>query len=155
ESGPLRSWRHEHLFDDAPDGGTVMTDRIEFDLPAPVANAWTTGRIRAELERMFAYRARLVTGDLAFHSRIHLAPRTIAVTGSTGLIGRQVHALLAGGGHRLLRLVRRPARTEDEISWDPDRGVVDVDRLAGCDVVIHLGGHPIGGRFTAENKQKM
>jgi ligand-binding SRPBCC domain-containing protein len=32
-SGPFRFWRHEHRFHEQPDGGTLMTDLIEFASP--------------------------------------------------------------------------------------------------------------------------
>jgi ligand-binding SRPBCC domain-containing protein len=32
-SGPYRSWRHTHRFEDAPGGGTRVSDRIEYELP--------------------------------------------------------------------------------------------------------------------------
>ena len=30
---PFAFWRHEHRFDPAPDGGSLLTDRVEFRLP--------------------------------------------------------------------------------------------------------------------------
>lgn len=155
DAGPMKSWQHEHGFADAAGGGTVMTDRVTFELPRPFGNGWTDGRVLRELERIFAYRARQLTGDLAFHASMTSQPRTVAITGAAGLIGAQVRALLGGGGHRVLSLVRRPSRSDDELTWDPDAGTVDLDRLAECDVVVHLGGHPIGGRFTPATKQKI
>src|SRR5699024_7917199 len=141
------SWVHERSFDD--DGpGTVMTDRVTFELPRPLAGRFAERRILAELGRIFAYRERQLLADLAFHSQQEATPRTVAVTGASGMIGRQVAALLGGGGHRVLPMVRRPARSDDEISWDPDGGRVEMDKLAGCDAVVHLAGHTIGGRFT-------
>lgn len=32
-TGPFSVWWHEHTFEDAPDGGTVMTDRVRFQAP--------------------------------------------------------------------------------------------------------------------------
>ncbi|GAB3811420.1 TIGR01777 family oxidoreductase [Tessaracoccus terricola] len=153
-SGPMRSWVHERGFDD--DGaGTVMTDRVTFELPRPLAGRFAERRILSELGRIFAYRERQIMADLEFHTERDATPRTVAVTGASGMIGRQVTALLRGGGHRVLQLVRRPARRPDEISWDPDGGRVELDELAACDAVVHLAGHTIGGRFTAANKQRM
>lgn len=153
ESGPMRSWVHERTFDD--DGaGTTMTDHVSFELPRPLANEFTERRILAELHRIFAYRERQLLADLSFHQSLGAPPSTVALSGANGTIGRQVTALLEGGGHRVLTLVRRPARGDDEISWDP-AGLVDLDRLAGCDAVVHLAGHPIGGRFTAANRRRI
>ncbi len=103
----------------------------------------------------FAYRGRQLTDDLAFHAA-HPGPRrTFAIAGASGMIGTQLTALLSTGGHQVRRLVRRPARTADEISWDPKAGTIDRAALDGVDVVIHLGGRTIGGRFTDANKREM
>ncbi len=164
DSGPLASWRHEHVFED-DDGGTLMRDSVSYSLPLSTTSGpmgrladWGKERFNTELERMFGYRERQVIGDLLFHSR-HSGPdapsRRIAISGASGLIGTQLRALLQGGGHEVLRLVRGPAAGVDEISWDPDAGRIDTAALATCDVVIHLAGHPIGGRFTAATKQRI
>lgn len=59
ESGPFRSWRHEHRFA-AEGSGARLTDHIEFEL----AGGWMAerlfgGLVRAQLEKMFAYRHRM------------------------------------------------------------------------------------------------
>jgi len=55
-SGPFRSWKHQHCFvEEGP--GTRLTDRIEFELFGGRAAEVLFGRlIRAQLEKMFAYR---------------------------------------------------------------------------------------------------
>ncbi len=60
-------------------------------------------------------------------------------------------SLLTTGGHRVVRLVRRPPRRPDERQWDPSDP--DPAMLEGTDAVVHLAGASIGGRFTASHKQ--
>ncbi|SHJ36092.1 hypothetical protein SAMN02745244_02342 [Tessaracoccus bendigoensis DSM 12906] len=153
-TGPMSSWRHHHVFSDDP-GGTIMRDMVDYELPAILNNRVFKRSVESELARIFAYRAQQLRADLDFHEATQAAPLTVAVTGASGLIGRQVCALLGGGGHRVIRMVRRPARNAAEISWDPDKGVLDPDDLAACDAVVHLAGHPIGGRFTARNREEI
>ncbi|MFQ4148087.1 TIGR01777 family oxidoreductase [Arthrobacter sp. LAPM80] len=149
DKGPLASWTHRHSFSDgAEPGTTVMVDEVHYELPALARGEWARRRFEAELVRMFAFRERQLLADLAFHAAHSGPPLVIAVTGASGLVGRQVCALLAGGGHTVLKLVRRAPRNAGEIFWDPDAGVLDSAALAQCTVVIHLAGHPIGGRFT-------
>jgi len=69
-----------------------------------------------------------------------LPPQRIAVTGASGLIGTALVGHLKSQGHTVQRLVRRPAVSSDEITWDPIAGTVDMDALAGVDAVIHLAG---------------
>ena len=154
ESGPFRSWRHQHTFHDVP-GGATIRDEVRWELPSG-ADAVAGHPIRRQLQRMFDYRSRQLLADLDLHARTGGPDtRTVAITGSSGLVGRQLAALLGSGGHRVIRLVRRPASGPDEISWDPSRGELDHDRLRDVDVVIHLAGEPIGRRFSAAHKEKV
>jgi len=142
ESLPL-PWRHVHEF--APgEQHTVVTDLVDTPLPA-----------RA-LEPVFAYRHRQLAGDLAAHATARAAcpdPLTVAVTGSGGLIGTALTALLTTGGHRVIRLVRRPPRDPGERRWQPEDP--DPELLSGIDAVIHLAGASLAGRFTAEHKREI
>lgn len=80
----------------------------------------------------------------------------IAVTGSTGLIGAALVRSLRTDGHEVVRLVRRPARSGDEVEWDPKRGHVDVAGLVGCDAVVHLAGAGVGDhRWTEAYKREI
>ena len=151
--GPLTSWTHQHTFEDGRfQGSTVMTDTLSYQLPSVAAGHWAQKRFEAELTRMFAFRERQLLGDLAFHAGHGGGPRTIAVTGASGLMGAQLCALLTGGGHTVVKLVRRAPQNDSEVFWDPSTGTLDAASLAGCDAVIHLAGHTIGGRFTTRNK---
>ncbi|MHA7304387.1 TIGR01777 family oxidoreductase [Arthrobacter sp. TMN-49] len=153
DKGPLAAWTHRHTFTDgAQTGTTLMVDEIDYELPAVARGEWARQRMNAELERMFAFRERQLVADLAFHAAHPAEPLTIAISGASGLAGAQLGALLAGGGHKVLKLVRRAPRHADEIFWDPEAGAIDALGLAQCRVVIHLAGHPIGGRFTQATK---
>jgi uncharacterized protein (TIGR01777 family) len=71
----------------------------------------------------------------------------IAITGSSGLIGRALTAALTADGHRVVRVLRRdPAPGEDAIRWDPPAGTIDRAALEGIDAVVHLAGAGIGDR---------
>jgi uncharacterized protein (TIGR01777 family) len=89
----------------------------------------------------------------------------VAVTGSSGLIGTALVASLRSDGHEVVKLVRRPPRSADEIRWDPraadarlsssGSGPADLDRLDGLDACVHLAGagvmdHRWTSRYKAE-----
>ncbi|MFF3325979.1 TIGR01777 family oxidoreductase [Streptomyces sp. NPDC002889] len=78
----------------------------------------------------------------------------IAITGSTGLIGRALVRSLRADGHEVVRLVRRPAKAGDEVEWDPNRQYVDVAGLVGCDGVVHLAGAGVGDHRWTESYKK-
>ncbi|MFF9348735.1 TIGR01777 family oxidoreductase [Streptomyces sp. NPDC014734] len=80
----------------------------------------------------------------------------IAVTGASGLVGTALVRSLRADGHEVVRLVRRPARSGDEVEWDPRRRYVDVAGLVGCDAVVHLAGAGVGDhRWTAAYKREI
>ncbi|MFE5857274.1 TIGR01777 family oxidoreductase [Streptomyces sp. NPDC056500] len=68
----------------------------------------------------------------------------IAVTGSSGLIGGALVRSLRADGHEVVRVVRRPSRSGDEVEWQPNRQYVDVAGLVGCEAVVNLAGAGIG-----------
>jgi hypothetical protein len=56
----------------------------------------------------------------------------------------------------VLRLVRREARGDDEVRWDPAAKTVEAARLEGLDAVVHLSGESIAdGRWTDAKKARL
>ncbi|WP_216692769.1 TIGR01777 family oxidoreductase [Dietzia psychralcaliphila] len=134
----LTGWVHEHTVTAGPDGTAVLGDRVSARVP---------GRL---LSPVFAYRYRQMAADLdrirRFPGPDGGRPLTVAVTGASGLVGTALCALLGVAGHRVIRLVRGTPRGADERRWDtvdPDPALLD-----GVDVLVHLAGAPIAGRFT-------
>lgn len=149
-SGPFARWEHTHRF--LPEGETCrLRDDVIYKLPlGPVGAILGGASVRAKLRAQFRFRHAVTRGDLAVHARHGAAPRqTVAISGAGGLVGSALAALLTTGGHRVVRLVRRPARTPEEIHWDPAAGLVDPAGVAPFDALVHLAGENIGaGRWT-------
>lgn len=135
-------WRHTHDFDEVDDHSTRVIDRVDTPVPA------------FALRPTFIYRHQQLADDLASHRRAAesgLSPQTVAVTGSSGLVGSALTALLSTGGHRVIRLVRHAVTNPAERQWNPDDP--DPQLLAGVDAVIHLAGASIAGRFTDAHRR--
>lgn len=80
----------------------------------------------------------------------------VAITGSSGLIGRALAASLRADGHEVVRLVRRPPRAAGEVRWDPRAADAGDPQLHGCDAVVHLAGAGVGSRrWTASYKAEI
>ncbi|HYA53331.1 MAG TPA: TIGR01777 family oxidoreductase [Streptosporangiaceae bacterium] len=146
-SMPLRAalpWRHVHEFAAVAPSTTRVTDRVATP-------------IRAGLVRpMMGYRYRQLAGDLAAHRcawQCRSEPLTVAITGSSGLIGSALTAFLTSGGHRVIRLVRRAPAGDGERRWDPEDP--DPGLLRGTNALVHLAGASIAGRFSADHKRSI
>ncbi len=151
ERGPFATWNHEHVFQSEAAGSTLI-DRVTWEPPLGALGLAVAGAsIGSTLDRVFAFRHARTREDLLRHADIR--PRTIAVTGASGLLGTQLVAFLGGGGHRVRPLVRRAPRTPDEIRWDPDAGSIDAAALEGVDAVVHLAGESVGDRWTPARRK--
>ncbi|NDK90800.1 TIGR01777 family protein [Gordonia desulfuricans] len=139
--GLVGRWRHDHEFESVDPGRTRVIDRVDTPIP---------GRL---LRQTFRYRHRQLADDVDAHHRARswaATPVTVAVTGASGLVGSALTAFLTTGGHRVVRLVRRPASGPDERYWDP---MDPADHLLqGVDAVVHLAGASIAGRFTGGHR---
>ena len=155
-SGPFAHWEHRHLFDAASSDGCVLRDSITYQLPLGAVGGMCGGSLaRKELETMFAYRHRVTRDDLELAAKYQVSPMKIAVSGSSGLVGRKLCALLTLLGHKVIRLERSLDRIEDGQAavapWDsPEQAA----RLSGVDAVVHLAGKSIADqRWTDSVKQ--
>ena len=84
------------------------------------------------------------------------APLRVALSGSTGFLGRALGARLTASGHRVVPLTRRGSRdAAQSITWDPARGELAANALAGIDAVIHLAGENIAQRWTDDVKREI
>ena len=159
--GPFWHWTHNHNLSEV-DGKTEVIDDVTYQVPfgalGNLADTVLGGMlVKSRLSRMFKARELRVQRDLGGHSHFsHLPRKKILVAGSSGMIGTQLVAFLDTGGHDVWRLVRRTLNPgANEIRWDPDNGDFDPNLLSGFDVIIHLGGEPIGEKRWNDKRKQM
>jgi len=78
----------------------------------------------------------------------------ILISGASGLIGSALAPALEADGHELTRLVRGSAKSRNDLVWEPMREVRP-QLVSGFDVVIHLSGESVSGRWTGEKKRRI
>jgi uncharacterized protein len=79
----------------------------------------------------------------------------VLLSGASGTIGSRLSQELAKEGNEVVKLVRRPAKSSDELYWNPDTQEIK-GTLEGFDAVINLAGAPIAkGRWTDSTKKTL
>lgn len=148
----LSKWRHTSTLT-AQDNGTLIEEEIHTNLPT------------SSVQALLAYRQHQLAQDLSTLtalSNLNSTPKVIAMTGTSGLVGRSLRALLTTSGHRVISLVRSTEdaattpgavnRTaDDQRLWDPVSPALDI--LEGVDCLVHLAGEPLMGRFNDEHRR--
>ena len=148
-AGPFREWRHTHQFTSIPGGGTRLTDAVAYRLPGLLPYVpFVAGHARRQVERLFAFRHRLMRADLMRFPEAPGGGRRVLVTGARGLVGRRLVPYLKTLGYGVRELSRGPTRA-GVYHWDPVARKLDPAALEGLHAVVHLAGEPIaGGRWT-------
>lgn len=156
-NAPMRvfaNWRHDHHFENHANG-TLVTDTVDTRVP------------KALLDSMFAYRQHQLIQDIGLLNRLKTfgyvdglddyssiygfdRPLVIAMTGSRGSVGRALTAQLTIAGHQVIQLVRGKTKPGQR-HWNPIAPASDL--LDGVDVLVHLAGEPIFGRFNESHKK--
>lgn len=154
--GPFAKWIHTHRFEPVSPARCRVTDQIEYELPFGAAGELAAGSVEERINRAFRYRHSTLRDDLLSMSRhAEPGPRTILVSGATGLLAGSLLPMLTAMGFRIRRLVRGTPGVED-VQWDPARGRLDPAALEGVDAAIHLAGEPIaGGRWTDTRRRQI
>ena len=158
-SGPMKRWSHTHSFLPSGSSGTRAHDEIEMEPPLGFAGkALGPVFVRNELDRLFGFRYRRLSNDLARHRAYSEKKRlTVAITGASGLVGSSLRHFLTTGGHKVISLVRESSEVREGcVFWDPSTGVIDEKGLKDVDAVVHLAGAPIAaGRWTETRKRSI
>jgi len=80
-------------------------------------------------------------------------PAKILVSGSSGLIGAALVPALQSNGYEVVRLVRG-ASASGRVGWDPAQPLAP-ESVSGFEVIIHLAGESIVGRWTEAKKRRI
>lgn len=151
---PFKSWKHKHVFESLGDQQSLLKDYIQYEMP------WgcTPFKFYIEnlLERIFKARMLRLLDEINFFGlNTDATPLTLAITGSSGLIGESLLPLLKLKGH-CIRIIQRgdPIQSENSIYYyNAINGNGLKTALEGVDVVVHLAGEPILGYWTQAKKE--
>jgi uncharacterized protein (TIGR01777 family) len=78
----------------------------------------------------------------------------VVVSGASGTIGTALCRSLESDGHEVVRLVRSEPSGANVVRWDPARGELDAQVVAGADGVVNLNGVSIGASRWTEHQRE-
>jgi uncharacterized protein len=76
------------------------------------------------------------------------------ISGASGLVGSALVTSFTAKAHEVVRLIRKPPRSGNELHWDPMREL-SPQLVSGFDVVVHLSGESVAGRWTEAKKARI
>lgn len=167
--GPFKKWVHTHSFIPQDPNQCIIEDKIDY-MPrfGKIGSKIIQKRIQHYLNQLFLYRSRILVNDTILEKMTQEKGKNILITGSHGLIRSSLIPLLTNiGRHKITRLVRKvnnnnmglshTTKKEDKksIFWYPEYDKLDHHELEGFDIIIHLAGENIFGRWTDIKKQRI
>lgn len=167
--GPFKKWVHTHSFIPQGPNQCIIEDKIDYmSRFGKIGSKIIQKRIQNYLNQLFLYRSRILVNDTILEKMTQEKGKSILITGSHGLIGSSLIPLLTNiGRHKITRLVRkvnnnnmslRPGTKKEDkksIFWYPEYDKLDHHELEGFDIIIHLAGENIFGRWTDIKKQRI
>jgi uncharacterized protein (TIGR01777 family) len=151
--GMFQQWKHQHQFLPLSTQHSQLTDSISYHPKMSLLTSWFVER---EIDKMFTFRHKRTQYDVEYFAQFANLPKyTIAISGSTGFVGRNLLAYLRAAGHDVRTIVRTKTDNPHDILWDISKKWMEKEKLEGVDVVIHLAGESIDQRWTASAKQRI
>ena len=85
--------------------------------------------------------------------------KSILITGGTGLIGTKLYKFLIEKHFNVIVLTRRESlsiENKDFVFWDPEKNILDTNKIENIDCVVNLAGESIdGSRWTNKYKKSI
>ncbi|MCH2215995.1 MAG: TIGR01777 family oxidoreductase [Flavobacteriales bacterium] len=81
----------------------------------------------------------------------------VLITGGTGLIGTELTKLLLASSHEVRLLSRRKGSQNgiQHFQWNPARGEMDPEAIAGVEAIVHLAGAGIADSRWTESRKRV
>jgi len=80
--------------------------------------------------------------------------RYMLISGSTGFIGKSLVNFFSSAGFDVYQLIRKKDG-EKSIYWNPEKKLIDQEKIRNFDIVIHLAGEPLTGLWTSSKLEKI
>jgi uncharacterized protein (TIGR01777 family) len=80
----------------------------------------------------------------------------ILITGASGLVGKKLQERLKEKDYDVFTLSRSPSKNNQQIQWNPDSELSNLELLENFDTIVHLAGENIAdSRWTEQKKRRI
>lgn len=158
EDGLLKNYQYETVITPQSAHTSEVTDRFQFTLSLPsFLKSILDRQFKKRIHRILKYKHDMMDHDLAMLEKYRFEkPLKILISGSSGLIGKNLGYFLEFMGHDVWHLSRKGDDEEKTLYWNPKTGECDPRSFEGFDCVIHLAGENISkGRWTKRKKERV
>jgi len=156
--GVFNEYHYKTMITPQGDHTSEIIDQFEFKLPFPsLLSPLVNQYLKKRIGKFLSYKHQLIDHDIGMMKKYPFQkPYKILISGSHGLIGKNITHFLEFMGHDVYHLNRTHSDKEKEVVWDPESGKCNLFEFEGFDVVIHLAGENIGkGHWTKKKKEKV
>lgn len=158
KDGPLRGLKYEMIITPQSEHTSEIIDTFTFSHSFPkVFNPIMSRIFLKRLLRLLTYKHEIIDQDIGMLRKYPFdKPLKVLISGSHGLIGKNLAYFLEFAGHDVWHLSRSDSKEEKALIWNPKTGECDSRQFEGFDVVVHLAGENIGnGRWTKRKKERI
>ncbi|MCB1106849.1 MAG: TIGR01777 family oxidoreductase [Chlamydiia bacterium] len=133
-----------------------IIDRFEFSHNFPsFLSPFVSSHLKKRIGKILAYKHELIDFDIGMIQKYPFKkPYRVLISGSHGMIGRNIAYFLDFMGHEVWYLSRKQSDEENTVTWDPRTGECNPSDFEGFDVVINLAGENIGRGWWTKKKKK-
>ncbi|MCB1073075.1 MAG: TIGR01777 family oxidoreductase [Chlamydiia bacterium] len=158
KDGRLKELKYKTAITPQSEHTSEIIDSFAFSHNFPrIFNPLINRILQKRLFRIVNYKHEMIDHDIGMLRKYPFErPLKVLVSGSHGLIGKNLAYFLEFAGHDVWHLSRFGSKEEKTLIWDPKTGECDSRQFEGFDVVVHLAGENIGeGRWTKKKKERV
>jgi len=108
-----------------------------------------------EMKSLSQYQLARIQQDAEYTFKNPFKPCSVLITGASGFIGSSLKTYLSALGCTVYSLVRHVPNCPSEIQWDPDKGLIPLQKIEGIDVFINLSGASIAEKRWSASRMKL
>ena len=157
KEGLLKKLQHKTLITPQNNHTCEVIDCFVFSHDWCFFNLLINYSLQKRIARILRYKHNLINHDIGIIKKYPFEkPLKVLISGSHGLIGKNLAYFLEFLGHDVWYLTRLKSKEKKTIFWNDKTGESNLRSFEGFDIIVHLAGENIGkGRWTKKKKNRI